>query len=1088
MNCKSSARKSIILISFTMASFLCLATDSNYAQFTTSIVPDGTIATTVTQTGQIYNINGGSIHGTNQFHSFDQFSIGNGDIANFNGPAQIVNILGRITGGTASNIDGTLRSTISGANLYLLNPSGILFGPKASLELTGSLHVSSADLLEFEDGMTFYTDTSLDNSANSVLQADPPEAFGFLDPPSTLGFLSEAPAPITVKGSLLTVSDGETISFVGGSIDIASGTVLTSGGSIIFSSVLSDSAVKIQSGEVTQDKMILTNNRSDQIMISSGARVDTSGAPGGPIRIHGGRLVVDNAILDASNKGSSISGGIVIDTAADTVITNESKLIADVSSSGNAGTTQIAGELVEVAQGSFIQSQSSSDSSGETADIEITAGTLRLMEGGQIVSRTQGSGSGGAITISVENDLVMAGSAGAVDPNIANPESPKQSRISTSSSFGSRGLGGNLTVTADNVSMDAARIDAGGFGSGKGGNAAVTVRETLEIRNRAEIATTAARPGVTGGSGTLTVEAQDILVVGIKDPENGGGADFTGFSSATGDGPGGDLFITAKNLTMRNTGLISSVTVGSGDGGNMNIQLSGKLDFSTGAAIVGSTFGIATGNAGSIEVAADEIVLSGNNPVPIPDSFNPNIVFLNVGSIVNSSLPGPGGGNAGDVEVTARTISLKDGGRIDSRTFSSGNGGDVDVTADEIFIADVNPDIIDFFLNGGGTLDFSRDLSRSTITTDSLSVFNRVAGNENNPASGKAGDITVQVKDLKIQDGGVISSRTTSSGSGGTITVMADNITMVNDGQIVASNGLGFLGDSEMSTGDTGEIQITAAKTLTLNKSEMKVDAVNGTVGNLRINVEEDLRLTNSSLITAESLGFKNAGNILLVAGDTIRIDNSEVKTSATQASGGNITLQATNQIFLGNSEVSTSVLGGAETSSGNIIFDPKAIVLQNSQLLATATTGFGGQIDLIGNVILIDPLSTINASAGPAGVDGSVNIRAPIQNLSGTLAPLTEEILNVATIYGASCASQKEGKFSSFIGRSTAMQSQRNGYLSSPLFFTPPYAVPVAANTNTLDNVDSDQFAYDTAMAPSSHLSRGLDTWDLAQLTDCVE
>ena len=984
----------------------------------TTIVPDSTSGTTVTQTGKVFNIDDGSIRGTNQFHSFDQFSIGNGDIASFNGPTQVTNILGRVTGETISNIDGTLRSTISGANLYLINPSGVLFGSKASLELTGSFHVSSADLLKFEDGMTFYTDTSLDNSANSVLRADPPEAFGFLGSPSTLSFLNEAPAPITVKGSLLTVSDGETVSFVGGTIDIAAGTVRTSGGSIIFSSVPSDSTVKIQTGEMTQGDMILANTPSDQIVISSGARVDTSGSPGGSIRIHGGRLVADNTILDASNKGPGTSGGIIIDITEDVVVTNESKLIADVSGSGNGGRIQIAGELIEVTQGSFVQSQSSSDSSGQTANIEITADALRLIEGGQIVSRTQGSGSGGAITISVENDLVMEGSAGAVDPNIANPESPIQSRISTSSSLGSSGLGGNLTVTAGNLRMDAARLDAGGFGSGKGGNTAVTVRDTLEIRNRSEIATTAARPGVTGGSGSLTVEAQDILVVGIKDPTNGGGVDFTGFSSATGDGPGGNLFITARNLTMRNTGLISSVTVGSGNGGDMNIQLSGKLDFSNGAAIVGSTFGIATGNAGSIKVAADEIVLSGNNPVPIPDSFNPNIVFLNVGSIVNSSLPGPGGGNAGDVEVTARTISLKDGGRIDSRTFSSGNGGDVDVTADEILIADINPDIIDFFLDSGGTIDFSRDLSRSTITTDSLGVFNKVTGNENNPASGKAGDITVRTKDLKIQDGGVISSRTTSPGSGGTIKVTADNIAMVNDGQIVASNGLGFLGDSEMSTGDTGEIQITAAKTLTLNKSEMSIDAVNGGVGNLRINVEEDLRLSNFSLITAESLSLENAGNILLVAGDTIRIDNSEVKTSATQASGGNITLQATNQILLGNSEISTSVLGGAETSSGNINLDPKAIVLQNSQLLATATTGFGGQINLIGNVVLIDPLSTINASAGPAGVDGSVNIRAPIQNLSGTLAPLTEEILNVATIYGATCASQKkEGSVASPVG-----------------------------------------------------------------------
>jgi filamentous hemagglutinin family protein len=102
-----------------------------------SITSDGTMGTNVSQAGKVYNIDGGTIRGGNQFHSFGLFSVGTGDTASFNGPSVISNIIGRVTGGQQSVIDGLLKSTISGANLYLLNPSGVLFGPNAALSVSG---------------------------------------------------------------------------------------------------------------------------------------------------------------------------------------------------------------------------------------------------------------------------------------------------------------------------------------------------------------------------------------------------------------------------------------------------------------------------------------------------------------------------------------------------------------------------------------------------------------------------------------------------------------------------------------------------------------------------------------------------------------------------------------------------------------------------------------------------------------------------------------------------------------------------------------------------------------------------------------
>jgi filamentous hemagglutinin family protein len=99
----------------------------------------------------------GQIRGGNLFHSFGAFNVPTGGSATFTGPTGTTNILSRVTGGQPSMIDGRLRSEILGANLYLLNPSGVLFGPNASLDVCGSFHVSTADVLRLADGAQFFT-------------------------------------------------------------------------------------------------------------------------------------------------------------------------------------------------------------------------------------------------------------------------------------------------------------------------------------------------------------------------------------------------------------------------------------------------------------------------------------------------------------------------------------------------------------------------------------------------------------------------------------------------------------------------------------------------------------------------------------------------------------------------------------------------------------------------------------------------------------------------------------------------------------------------------------------------------------------
>src|SRR5712691_10844015 len=176
------------------------------------ITLDGSLGPRGALTGPNYVIPAavGQIRGPNLFHSFDQFNLRllQGESATFTGPNTITNILSRVTGGSPSIIDGLLRSQIPGAHLYLFNPSGVVFGPNASLDVSGSFHVSTADYLRLADGARF----SAHLSDTSVLTVAPPAAFGFLGP---------TPAPISVSGSTLEMPEGQTLSFISGDLTVA---------------------------------------------------------------------------------------------------------------------------------------------------------------------------------------------------------------------------------------------------------------------------------------------------------------------------------------------------------------------------------------------------------------------------------------------------------------------------------------------------------------------------------------------------------------------------------------------------------------------------------------------------------------------------------------------------------------------------------------------------------------------------------------------------------------------------------------------------------------------------------------------------
>ena len=349
------------------------------APVTTEIIRDGSLGNPdlpleVPGAGGVFEI--GEAHGqrpgggSNLFHSFEKFNVGTGDTALFTAdPVPTDNVISRVTGGDASSIYGTIASDIAGADLYLLNSSGILFGPDARLDVQGSFHASTADFLRMADELG--TDL-LAFSEDSRLAFAHPAAFGFLG----------APTGISVAESSLQVPEGQTLSFVGGDLRIDGAALQALGGRIQLASVASAGEVPVDLSEAYLDNF---------------ERL--------------GSVELTNALLDVDSFGGSDAGRISV-SAGDLlqILGYVSARGFDGSDGGNISLS--AGGLLQIL--GYVLAQGFDGSDGGT--VSIKGGDLTISRGGgefggAVVAESFGDGNAGEILIEVKT-LSLEGGGG----------------------------------------------------------------------------------------------------------------------------------------------------------------------------------------------------------------------------------------------------------------------------------------------------------------------------------------------------------------------------------------------------------------------------------------------------------------------------------------------------------------------------------------------------------------------------------------------------------------------------------------------------------------------------------------------------
>jgi filamentous hemagglutinin family protein len=620
---------------------------------TAQIATDGTVGARLELSGPDYDIHDGFGRraGLNLFHSFKRFSLRSGTSATFSGPAEIRNVISRVTGGERSRINGTITSTMPNTNFFFLNPAGVVFGPNARLDVKGSFHVSTADELHFANGERF---SARLGGANSFSVASP-EAFGFL---------GADPAPITVNESRLQVLPGEALSIVGGDIGISGGLpdpIRAEAGRITLSALGGPGEAQLGNGDVVADRLA-------DITLRDHSRLSTTGDGGGTIRIRAGRfLLTDASSLSANNNGSSDSrGGIDIESGR-VEMTGGAFISASALGGGNAGTVTVEADQITVdSAGSGgvtgIFSDVRQGATGRGGVVIVSATDFEIRDGGEIRSSTFGNANAGAVEVGVRGRLLISGEG---------LEGFRLTGISSSVEPNSTGEGGTVTVTADEVDLRAdGAIRSVTFSQGKGGTVRVTA-DRVTLRSGGQISSSTLEEG-TGESGDVVLTAHEALSVSGQSrffDEDGGVFPPSGvFASTESRRPdaraGGTVRVSSPVIRLADRGEIASESFGGGAGGNVRVTTE-SLEIDN-AEITTKAEG--AGDGGRIRVAADVLELRNHG-------------------LITAQSTGAGAAGAVTVEVGDRLL-LFEGSEVSTDSAEAGGGRIQLLVGDTIVLRD----------------------------------------------------------------------------------------------------------------------------------------------------------------------------------------------------------------------------------------------------------------------------------------------------------------------------------------------------------------------------------------------------------------
>lgn len=697
------------------------------------VVPDASlpVPSVVTPQGNINVIEGGTRAGGNLFHSFREFSVPTGGEAFFKNAVDIQNIFSRVTGGSISKIDGLIRANGT-ANLFLINPNGIIFGPKARLSIGGSFLASTSRSIVFADGMVF--SARPDASTPPLLTVSVPIGLQYGANPGSITNRSVV-ADSDGNAVGLQVEPGKSLALVGGNVALEGGQILAPGG-------------RVELGGVAGEGTVGFNVNGGDWRLSFPAGVPLSDV-----------LMTNNAIVNVRAGGS---GSIAINSRLLNISGGYTRLragIAEDSGSVNAQAGDIdinATEAMNLDASVISNLVVSEESVGNGGNINITTGSLSVTNGGQIQAITYGQGNAGNVNItardrvsldgvdsdgaatkvSSEVDKTGVGNAGDINLN-ARELVVTNGGFLSASALGSGNAGNVIITVRDRVSFDGvgrgeetsgASSRVGQIGIGNGGNIKITTRE-LFITGGAQLSASTLGQG---NAGDINITAHErVFLNGVGSNSYSSGVFSTVQPGATGEG--NDINIITNSLSIADGAYVSTKTQGEGNGGDITVNAN-VIDLANGGQILTTSSNI--GRAGNLTLnVTQRISLSGSDPTYEERKQLENRVSgvgaasgLFANTLEDSTKRG------GDLTVKTGQLIVRDGAQVTVNSDGTGNAGNLSITANSILLDKKGQLIADTASGEGGII----------LQVESLLLMRRNSGiSATAKNNGNGGNITI---------------------------------------------------------------------------------------------------------------------------------------------------------------------------------------------------------------------------------------------------------------------------------------------------------------------------------------------------------
>ncbi len=595
---KSPARTAVIAI-------LCVLNHGINAE----IVTDGSLGPVQQLNGPDFQITPdlGDQRGNQLFHSFAQFNLDQGQSANFIAGNGVNRIIGRVTGGDISSINGSINS--ANAALWLINPAGWLFGEQAQINVNGAFHVSTASSLNFQDGTQFFSDPAIE----SRLTISDPIGVSFLEAPT---------ATISLDQSLIELPENSQFSAIANEINLENASIKTAGGEILLAATASPGDWQL----TDTGWQSLNSGRLGQIQIRNTdfpvglfnetlSFSDRSGNHGGGrIQLLAGLTRLENALISGINFSETDAGVIDLFNTG-TLEINGSQLITDTFSSASAGSIVVKAETIVLDNSSRISATAQPFTRGDAGQIEITAlDTLKMTDRSEIFSLVAGQGQAADIRVSADQILMDnlatistttsdISNAGNIVINSQNLEMESGATIDSSALLLGPGLddagsAGQITINSSRISIadDLSFITTSSFGRGGVGGDILIQSEQLKLSNQAEI-----RAISESGSdaGNITVINQQSLAV-----------NNAAITTRADSADGGRITIQSDDILLNNGLVTTSVNGLQGDGGNINLN-SNVLLLDSG--FVQANTSAINGQGGDILIQTDNLIATQQN-------------------------------------------------------------------------------------------------------------------------------------------------------------------------------------------------------------------------------------------------------------------------------------------------------------------------------------------------------------------------------------------------------------------------------------------------------------------------------------------